>query len=147
MDNPELEVREAKEYLLKGMIVFQLCVALVVAFAGDMFVSYEYSLAEMSIMERILTFVGMILGVGALVGLVGLWRRWRPARLIFTVCTFLMPALILFNLPVEFSATNAGRYLIDMAQLVAGATIAMLYLADMEYFFGTSVSDEASAAG
>ena len=77
-----------------------------------------------------------LLGLGALIGLIGLWQRWLPARLIFTLCTILMPALFLFGIPIEITTTRAGEFFEHTGSLAAGATIALLYFGGIEDYFG-----------
>lgn len=139
-ENPELELRAAKVQLLRTLIAFQVCVVLVVAFAGDWFVSYQYSFDDMSAWQMFKFILAMLLGLGAVVGLIGLWQRWRPARLIFTLCTILMPALFLFGTPIEITNSRAGEFFQQTGTLAAGATIALLYFGDVENYFDKSDS-------
>jgi hypothetical protein len=141
VENPEIEVREAKIQLLRTLIIFQICVVLVVAFAGDWFVSYQYSFDNLSPVQMITLTLFFVLGLGVLIGLIGLWLRWRPARLIFTLCTILMPALLLSSIPIEITTTRAGEFFEHTGSLAAGATIALLYFGGIEDYFGKSASD------
>ena len=136
MENPEIEARKAKIQLLRTLIIFQIFVVLAVALAGDWFMSYRYSFDDLSPLQMITLTLFFLLGLGALIGLIGLWQRWLPARLIFTLCTILMPALFLFGIPIEITTTRAGEFFEHTGSLAAGATIALLYFGGIEDYFG-----------
>ena len=87
--------------------------------------------------------IGMLLLAGMIVGWVGVWRLWRPARMIFTASWIAAVPIYLMLGPVVWY-TPLGAIFNDYSTLAAGAIISLLFLTDVSNHFNTKKAEQAA---
>ncbi|HTP67003.1 MAG TPA: hypothetical protein VMJ66_16540 [Geobacteraceae bacterium] len=78
--------------------------------------------------------IGLLMLIGLVVGWIGLWQLWRPARLIYTLCWILGMSSYLLIEPVVYY-TPLGAIFSDFAVLAAGMIIGLIYFSDLATHF------------
>ena len=79
--------------------------------------------------------LGVLVVIGVIVGWIGLWRLWRPARLIYTVSWLGGVPLILLLDPVVYY-TPIGAMFSEYSILAAGAILGVIFFSDLAEHFG-----------
>ncbi|MBA4150166.1 MAG: hypothetical protein H0X66_18820 [Verrucomicrobia bacterium] len=86
--------------------------------------------------------LGILLLLLMLIAWVGLWRLWKPARLLYTLCwLFGVPLFLLLDSAVYY--TPLGAALSEYAILSAGMILGLLYFSDLSSNF--SIAEPATA--
>jgi hypothetical protein len=88
--------------------------------------------------------VGMVLVIGLIVGWVGLWRLWRPARTIYAVCWLAAVPLYLLLDPVVYY-TPLGSMLSEYSVLAAGAILSLVFFSDLAGHFNRTRAEQAAS--
>lgn len=83
--------------------------------------------------DSIMLFVGIPMFIVMIVGWIGLWRLWRPARAIYLYSWLAGLLLTAFPGPVVSSAV--GYLLSDASVLCAGLTLGLIYFSDLRHAF------------
>ena len=83
--------------------------------------------------DNFMLCVGVPMLMAMIVGWIGLWRLWRPARPIY-LCSWLTGLLLTsFTGPVVSSAV--AQMLFDAATLFAGLILGLIYVSDLRNAF------------
>lgn len=90
--------------------------------------------ATLSAVQVIGYGLGSILLIGLMIGWIGLWRLWRPARRIYTICWLLGVPLYLLIEPVLYY-TPLGAMFSEYSVLAAGMTLGVVYFSDLSLHF------------
>jgi hypothetical protein len=78
--------------------------------------------------------IGLLMLIGLVVGWIGLWKLWRPARLIYTLCCILGMSIYLLIEPVVYY-TPLGAVFSDLSVLAAGMILGIIYFSDLATHF------------
>jgi hypothetical protein len=84
--------------------------------------------------------IGVLLIIGLIVGWVGLWKLWRPARTIYTICWLAGVPLYLLLDPVVYY-TPAGAMLGEYSVLAAGAILSLVFFSDLSSHFNRTKAE------
>ena len=85
--------------------------------------------------------IGVILIIGLIVGWVGLWRLWRPARSIYAICWLAGVPLYLLLDPVVYY-TPVGAMLSEYSVLAAGAILSLIFFSDLSPYFERTKAEQ-----
>jgi len=96
---------------------------------------------DLSIMGGLGLGAAMLLLVGVFVSWIGLWRLWRPARTIYTVCWIASVPIYLILDPVAWN-TPLGAMFSELSILAAGAIISLLYFSDVAEHFNKKKAEQ-----
>ena len=88
------------------------------------------------IADNIMLFVGIPTLIATIVGWIGLWRLWRPARPIYLYSWLAGLLLTAFTGPAVSSAV--GYMLSDASVLSAGLILGLIYFSDLRHAFERS---------
>ena len=83
-------------------------------------------------------WAGAPLFLGLVIGWIGLWRLWRPARLIYTL--FWLAFLPLGLLSGPSVTSGLGSALGELSTLSAGAILGIIYCSDLRHAFKHKVA-------
>lgn len=83
--------------------------------------------------DSIALFVGIPIAIAAIVGWIGLWRVWRPARAIYLYSSLAALLLAAFTGPVVYSAV--GGMLSDASVICWGLILGLIYFSDLRHAF------------
>lgn len=86
-----------------------------------------------SMVDNIMLIVGVPTLIAMIVGWIGLWCLWRPARAIYLYSWLAGLLLTAFIGPVVFSAV--ASMLSDAAVLSAGLILGLIYFSDLRHAF------------
>lgn len=90
--------------------------------------------ADMTLTQIVGYAVGLPLVIGVIIGWIGLWRLWRPARFIYTLCWLLgLPLYLLFEPAVCY--TPLGAIFNELSVLAAGIILGVVYFSDLAAHF------------
>ena len=78
--------------------------------------------------------LGIVLLMGVIIGWIGLWRLWRPARRIYTASWLLGMPLYLLLEPVSYY-TPIGAMLSEYSVLAAGMILGITHFSDLSAHF------------
>jgi hypothetical protein len=91
--------------------------------------------------------IGIVLITGVIVGWVGLWRLWRPARTIYAVCWLAGVPLYLLLDPVVYY-TPLSAMLSEYSVLAVGAILSLVFISDLApHFNGTRKPNRVGTGG
>lgn len=88
---------------------------------------------------------GVILSIGMIVSLVGLWKLWGPARQLYTGCWLLGVPVYLLIEPV-FYYSPVGAMLSEFSVLAAGMILGVIYFSDLSAHFERSAALKSAPA-
>jgi hypothetical protein len=92
-----------------------------------------------SIADNVVLIVGVPTLIAMIVGWIGLWRLWRPARSIYLYSWVAGLLLTALSGPTVFSAL--AYMLSDAAVLSAGLIFGLIYFSDLRHAFGRQKTD------
>jgi hypothetical protein len=84
---------------------------------------------EISTNEAVGLIISVVLIVVTIVSWIGLWRLWRPAKLLYTLKCLLGPIIYLILEPVVYY-TPLGAFFSEYAVLSAGAILSIIYFTE-----------------
>lgn len=85
--------------------------------------------------------IGFLLIIGLIVGWIGLWRLWRPARTIYTICWLAGIPLYLLLDPVVYY-TPIGAMLSEYSVLAAGAILGLVFFSEFSSYFTKTKAEQ-----
>ena len=85
--------------------------------------------------------IGVTLIIGLIVGWIGLWRLWRPARTIYAVCWLAGVPLYLLLDPVVYY-TPVGAMLDEYSVLAAGAILSLAFFSELALHFNRTKAEQ-----
>ena len=90
--------------------------------------------AELTALQIFGSLIGVVVIVGQIVAWVGLWKLWKHARLLYTICVIIAVPLYLLLEPVVYY-TTIGAIFSEIATLAEGIILGLLYFTNMKYYF------------
>jgi putative Mn2+ efflux pump MntP len=98
----------------------------------------EYIASAENIDAGLLGIIGLVLSfiyiVLLIISWIGLWKLWRPSRLLYTLCCFLGAIVYLAIGPVIYYST-IGAILSDYAVMASGIILCLLYFTSLKEHF------------
>ena len=100
--------------------------------------------ADLTISRGLGLGFGLLSFLGIIVGWVGMWRLWRPARMIYTVSWILgVPVYLMFD-PVSWN-TPVGALSGEYSVLAAGAIMSLLHFSNLAEHFNKKKAEQVGA--
>jgi hypothetical protein len=137
-------MRPATKQLLRLTILLQACCALATLVLDAVFHArlpaeiLEYALraeeAPLSLVQQIGYGLGLLVLLGFIGSLIGLWKMQPSARSLYTVC-LIVSLLLFFVLEPAYCFSAPGFAVSQCALLVSGFTLALLYFSDLSVQF------------
>jgi len=85
--------------------------------------------------------IGILFFIGVIVGWIGLWRLWRPARFIYTV-TRIMGVFLFLLLDSVVYSTSVGAIFNEYSILAAGAILGLIFCSDLSLHFNKNTGKQ-----
>lgn len=97
-------------------------------------------------LDYIGTFGAILCLVGIIVGWIGLWRLWRPARTIYTLSWILGPTFAYLVLRLSDYQTPLEAFFSGFSSVAAGMILGLTYFSDLATHFKKSNAEQVGSS-